>query len=278
MPGQVTVIMPVADSGKTIEAAVRTTLLSLDREGVVLVYDDASSDDTVDKLKRIMSRDRRVRLIRGQTRVGVAVALNALLSETTTDLVARMDGDDLVLPGRFRRQVHELTTSRVDVTFTSRINFGSNLRHYRPYLQRRISPDRMPWLMLSSNPVPHSSMLGRTRVLTGAGGYRQSVAEDYDLWLRLLSSGHRLSSSAIPGIAYRMHPNQVTRSAEWLVRFEKDEVLRASYNQLAITLGLDGDAWELRRARPDVAANRIKAGLRSGRQPVVHDSAGGTAL
>jgi glycosyltransferase involved in cell wall biosynthesis len=268
MNGQVTVIMPVADSGQTIESAVRTTLLALDQDGVLLVYDDASSDDTVARLKRITSRDRRVRLIRGQKRVGVATALNTLLSETTTELVARMDGDDIVLPGRFRRQVRELTSAQVDVTFTSRINFGSNLRHYRPYLQRRISPERMPWMMLKTNPVPHSSMLGKARVLADAGGYRQSVAEDYDLWLRLLSAGHRLSSSAVPGIAYRLHPNQVTRSSEWLVKFENDQVLRESYNQLASTLGWYGDAWELRRAHPDSATHRIKAGLRSTRRAI----------
>lgn len=240
---RITVLIPVANAERTIRLALRSTLRALDSGCRILVYDDASTDSTVNRVHEAASMDERIGLIEGNSRVGIASALNILLSEAKTELVARMDGDDVVLPGRFRRQVREVSESGIDVTFTSRINFGSTWRNFRPYLPRRITPSVMPWMMLQKNPVPHSSMLARKRAILDVGGYRGSVAEDYDLWLRMLARGYRLSSLATPGIAYRLHTNQLTRTDDWLTRFEHDPLLRESYNGLANKLGLQGDAW-----------------------------------
>lgn len=246
----ITVVIPVANGESTIKSAMRSTLADLQSDDRVLVYDDASTDSTASILREIGTKDSRVGIISGSTRIGVAEGLNVLMQLTATDLVARMDADDLVVPGRFKRQVKEIEQG-VDVTFTSRVNFGPSWKSFRPYLPLRISSDLMPWLMLKTNPVPHSSMLGRTTLLRDAGFYRPSVAEDYDLWLRLVSDKKRLSSMGRPGIAYRMHPSQVTRSSSWNERFAADPFLRESFNALAESLGWTGNAWSDSRAASD---------------------------
>lgn len=247
MSSDLTVIIPVADAETTVTTAVRSTLRNLRQGDRVLVYNDASTDGTAKRLQALAT-DHRVVIIAEARRVGVATALNVLLSETRTKYVARMDGDDIVLPGRFERQMREVRTG-ADVTFTARINFGPSWRSYRPQLPVAISPRLLPWLLMKSNPVPHSSMLGVTSVLNSTGGYRQSVAEDYDLWLRTAAEGVRISSSAIPGIAYRMHPHQVTRSPEWIDRLARDPFVIESFNRLASTLGGPSDAWASRATR-----------------------------
>ena len=73
---------------------------------VVLVVDDASDDGTAEVIGRI--GDPRLRMLRNPVQGGVAAGLNRMLAETDSELVARMDADDLVLPWRFRTQLPAL--------------------------------------------------------------------------------------------------------------------------------------------------------------------------
>ncbi len=67
----------------------------------VLVLDDGSSDETVAVARRF---EPQVRVLPCRHE-GVVAARNRAVSETSGDLVAIIDSDDLVEPGRFARQV-----------------------------------------------------------------------------------------------------------------------------------------------------------------------------
>lgn len=87
--------------------------------------------------------------------------------------------------------------------------------------------------LLLTNPVAHSTLLARRSTITDAGGYRSLPTEDYDLWLRMAARGARLRRLALPGLAYRVHPSQVTASAEWRRSSWQNAGLAASYSALA---------------------------------------------
>src|SRR5699024_5894599 len=98
----------------TIGAAVRSTLRALPADAELVVGDDGSTDDTLARLDDI--QDPRLRVTPGPGR-GVAATLNALLSGVDSEFVARMDADDVVLPGRFARQLRALEDH--DAVFTT---------------------------------------------------------------------------------------------------------------------------------------------------------------
>ncbi|MGT2425260.1 glycosyltransferase family 2 protein [Amnibacterium kyonggiense] len=235
---ELSVLLPVHNGEATIRRAVRSTLADLPAEAELLVHDDASTDRTAAVLDSIADPRLVVRSV--ERNVGVANALNGLLADARGRLVARMDGDDVTLRGRFVRERAAIDAGD-DVVFTSRINFGPRLRSYRPDQTMWPLPPALlrPWLLLE-NPLAHPSMLARTDVLRAAGGYVPGPAEDYELWLRLAAGGARLRRLAAPGILYRMHPAQVTREAEWRTALSKDEHLRVAYLALAQQLGWTG--------------------------------------
>lgn len=228
----ITVLMPAFRAGGTIRSAVRSTLRALPGDGVLLVADDGSDDDTLEVLGR--ESDHRLTVVAGTENQGISPRLNQLLAMVETPLVARLDADDMCLPWRFRAQ-QQLMAKGVDVVFTTVVPLRDN-RPMRPNVPFPITPDAFNLHLLLDNPVAHSTMLARTADLRRLGGYHDMPAEDYELWLRMAHDGLRLSRGAIPGVAYRFHGQQVTAAADWHTHANKHENLRAAFSELSLTL------------------------------------------
>ncbi|WP_456286755.1 glycosyltransferase [Microbacterium sp. JZ70] len=224
---RLSVLMPAFDAAPTIDRAVRSTLRDLPADAELVVQDDGSSDGTLAALERI--DDPRLRVLTGPNR-GVARALNALLEASASEFVARMDADDVVLPGRFRRQLRALKTA--DTVFTTVASWhGAGVP--RPPWPSGIGIASFPFHLLLTNPVAHSTMAARRSAVEAVRGYRVVPSEDYDLWLRLASSGARLRRLAAPSLLYRVHPGQVTSAEGWRLRSWNDERTQAAFAELS---------------------------------------------
>jgi hypothetical protein len=78
------------------------------------------------------------------------------------------------------------------------------------YYPRRIN--KISNKIFKRNPIAHPSVMYRRLEVIEIGGYRDNFAEDWDLWIRLLSKGY-LRNTLQPFTAYRIHPNQLSRDA-----------------------------------------------------------------
>lgn len=232
---RLSVIMPAYNAEQTIKSAVSTTLKHLPADAELVVLDDASSDNTLRELEQLSMKDPRMVVHSEPRNLGAAKALQSLLLKTDSEFVARMDADDLVLPGRFRLQMASAQHG-VDFTFMTVVHFRPQSKRLRsvltPSLPLRLSAEVMPLHLLLVNPVAHSTMLARREAISALGGYRLVPAEDYDLWLRAAASGARMLRLATPGIAYRHHPKQVTASAQWLTAAAANHLTRQAHESL----------------------------------------------
>lgn len=93
---RVTVLMPTYNVAPWVEEAIRSVLNQTYRDFELLVVDDASTDDTLDRVRAI--DDPRIRIASFPDNVGLAENLNRGLDLIDTELVARMDGDDIAEP------------------------------------------------------------------------------------------------------------------------------------------------------------------------------------
>lgn len=224
---RLSVIVPAYNAAGTIGSALRSTSRALPRDAEIVVLDDGSADDTAAEARG--TGDPRIRVLSRPNR-GVAVTLTELLDATDSELVARMDADDLVLPGRFHRQLRAIDDG-ADAVFTTVVTWGSG----RPGVPRPsgISAEEFGLHLLLTNPVAHSTLVARRSAMVGAGGYRDLPTEDYDLWLRMADRGSRIRRLGLPGLAYRVHPGQVTASEEWRRSSWENPEIAASFSTLA---------------------------------------------
>lgn len=88
--------------------AAQTVESVLAQEGVeleLILADDGSRDGTIDILRSFAKADpERVRLVAAERNRGIAANINAGLAAASGELVAWLGGDDVMLPGKLRRQ------------------------------------------------------------------------------------------------------------------------------------------------------------------------------
>lgn len=236
---RLTVLLSVRNGAPTVRRAVTSTLRALPRDAELAVLDDGSTDDTLTILTSIDHPALRVRS--GPGSGGLSHALNDLLAHTDSEWVARMDADDICLPGRFRSGPPGRTGSTgqdlgsADLEFAGAVTFGSR-QPPRPSVPVALPATVFPYHLLLTNPVRHGTLTARRSALSDLGGYRPSASEDYDLWLRAAQSGKRLVRRSRYAIGYRVHADQITSATTWRTASHQDPYLAESFGELSSTL------------------------------------------
>lgn len=222
------VLLPARDAESTVRQAALSTLRHLPRDAELVILDDGSTDGTAQELGRI--KDPRLKVLTGQGSGNLGRALNFLLAQTDSELVARMDADDVTLPGRFPSSLAALRRG-ADFVFTSAIT--SQGWRTRPSTPLPIDAAAFPLHLLLNNPVRHPSLTARRTALDELEGYRPRPSEDYDLWLRAALHGFSLVKTPWYGLSYRVHAGQISSGAEWRKRSRADAELQAVFSSLS---------------------------------------------
>jgi glycosyltransferase involved in cell wall biosynthesis len=102
----VTVIMPFYDEEKYIEKSVSCIIDQTYKNLEILLIDDASSDNSLEKVKKI--NDNRIKIISLEKNIGRAAARNIGIEEAKGKFITLMDSDDECDQHRVERQLETI--------------------------------------------------------------------------------------------------------------------------------------------------------------------------
>jgi glycosyltransferase involved in cell wall biosynthesis len=212
----ISVLMPFRDAAGTIEEAASSILAQRDVALELVAVDDASRDDGAARLASLACGDRRIVLVSGDGR-GIADSLGRGLAAARGDLVARMDADDVALPGRLAKQAALIQSdSRLGAVGT-RVEplgpCGEGMRRYIAWQNGLVGPGEHRRDLFVESPLCHPSVLVRRTALEDVGGWQDVPwAEDYDLWLRLDARGWLLAKVPEVLLLWRQRQGSATVS------------------------------------------------------------------
>jgi hypothetical protein len=237
-PNVISVLLPFRNTGHMLARAAASVLADLGREDELVLVDDASSDDGPAIAEAI--DDPRVTRVRANG-TGIADALSLGLTASRGDLIARMDADDITLPGRFGAQRAYLAAHRDVAVVGTQIAIdcegrgGEGIERYVAWQNALVSAEDHARAIFVESPVCHPSTMIRRDVLADAGGWRSGpFAEDYDLWLRLVAQGHGIAKIPEVLFRWRIHDENTTFTDP---RLSIDALLRLRCAHLAAFLG-----------------------------------------
>lgn len=217
---RISVLLPVRNGKPFLEAAIASVLAQSLADFELLVIDNGSTDGSGGAA--LAFGDPRIRLVTAEGR-GLARALNIGLAEAAGEFVARQDADDVSHPERLARQAAFLDANpSVDVLAT-RAAFVDDrgapadtawTRAVGRQWDAALAPDAIARLMPLTCCLVHGTVMARRAALRAVRGYREDlpVAQDYDLWLRLLPR-HQFAKLPEPLYTFRLHGAQMSAAA-----------------------------------------------------------------
>lgn len=201
---RVTVLMPTYNVEKYVREAIESVLRQTYSDFVLLVMDDCSTDGTLDVVRTIS--DPRIRIERNPSNLGLSDNLNRGLSLIETELVARMDGDDIAEPYWLEREVEVLDNHpEIGIVSGGFERFGTQQSLVR-FPERH--EDGLANMLFECTVIVPTYRMSLYR----DHGLRYSTAafpaEDYRFWAECLRVT-RLYNIQDTLFHYRMHPTQI---------------------------------------------------------------------
>jgi hypothetical protein len=202
--------MAVYNGEEFLPEAIESVLAQTLADFELIVIDDGSTDSTPQILASCAARDSRI-VVHRQVNHGRAAALNRGVALTTAPLIARLDADDLAMPGRLERQREFLAEHESIAVVGGAVMFiDGNGRPFARW-QYPLTDTEIRDALAYTTPIAHPAVMLRKDVFQAVGGYRSIFgdADDVDLWLRI-AERHELANVRELAISYRVHPAQAT--------------------------------------------------------------------
>ncbi len=211
MKAQINVIIPAYNQADYLTESIQSVLDQTFGAFELVVVDDGSTDRTREVAHSFS--DPRIRYIYQENK-GLSGARNTGIQQSDAPYLLFLDADDRLLPHCLELHAKNLESE----TGTGMSVGGWILCDDRgKHLPNNVFPPASlsPASLLNGNPFPVHSVLSKRSWFEKAGLFDESLnaCEDWDLWLRFIMSGCKVSFLNEIMCVYRMHSGQMTRQA-----------------------------------------------------------------
>jgi glycosyltransferase involved in cell wall biosynthesis len=213
---RISVVMPCYNAEPFVRQAIQSVLDQTYADFEIIVVDDGSTDRSPQIVRGFP--DPRIRLL-FQTNGGPAKARNTGVRAAAGEFLAFLDADDLALPHRFASQLAILEADpRLSVVGSGYIWIDENeVELPWPHHSWQHAPDLndlASWL--TDCPfVPSATML-RRQAWEDVDGFDEDLVgpEDWNFWMRLVVTGHRMTWQQEVVCLYRRSANSLSENAD----------------------------------------------------------------
>lgn len=202
MEPTVSVVMSVYNGGEDLAPAIDSVLAQTFTDFEFVIINDGSKDNSLELLRQYEARDARIRVI-DQANTGLTVALQRGVAASRGEFIARMDADDVSLPTRLEKEVALLRSDPKLAIVSCHLEHFYDDGTVKLIQTFDFNPRLTALFACFYNPIGgHGQILYRRTAYEAAGGYDPdyNLAEDYDLWTRILRQGEL---GIVPETLYR---------------------------------------------------------------------------
>lgn len=157
----------------------------------LIICNDGSTNGTLEYLKSIESKDKRIKILSYEKNRGLNYALNTCLEKATGEYIARQDDDDISAPDRLEKEIAFLDNNpEYAIVGTLAYVFDDNGIWGKYDNPERPSKNDFYW----NSPFMHPTIMIRKEAYDAVNGYRISKetrrCEDIDLFMRMYAAGY----------------------------------------------------------------------------------------
>lgn len=209
----ISVIMSVYNGEKFLREAVESILNQTYVNFEFIIINDGSTDSSLKILQSF--NDTRIVILNNDGNRGLIYSLNKGIENAKGQFIARMDSDDIALPNRFETQLKYFDNDNIAVVCTPVINItelGNVTKQWITDVENN-TEEKIKNTLPKENCIAHPTVMIKTSIAKEYKyNYNQKGSEDWDLWLRLIATNHRIIKTKEPLLKYRIVTTSITRT------------------------------------------------------------------
>lgn len=201
---KVSVIIPTYNRAGFLREVLRSLKSQSYKNFEVVVVDDGSTDNTRDVVKEFPPNFKYFR----KDHSGCTESLNYGLKKSTGEYICQIADDDLMLPDGIRDRVEfMLSDPTLDMIYSDAVIWekGKLRDHKYPFYEEL---GMFITKLCTSNFINGGTVMVKKKVLEGVGGWSElemDTAEDYDLWMKIATSGYKIGHLPKKVFILRIH-------------------------------------------------------------------------
>ena len=197
----------------------------------VIINDNPIRVDLDEYLNKLYILDRRIKIIKNESNIGLTASLNKGLRYCSGLYIARMDADDISEPFRLEKELEYIIKQDLDIV-------GAYIQPISPTGENYGKSKKYPvWnggcrrYLKSRSSLIHPTWLVKREVYEVLDGYRNvKYCEDYDFLIRA-SKIYKLACCPWICLRYRINPNGISVSNK-ITQKVYSKYLRKNFNRI----------------------------------------------
>jgi len=181
---KVSVILPFYNNEKTIVKSLQSITNQTYKKIEIILIDDGSTDKSNYLIKKKFKK-KNIKIFKNKKNQGLPYSLNKAIKKTNSNLIFRMDADDISQKDRISKQVSFMNKNpKVDLLGTNAYYFDDFGIYKKTNL--KLKNEDIKKTLYFKNEFIHSSVVFRKSFFMKYGGYNIFLrrGQDHDLWIR----------------------------------------------------------------------------------------------
>lgn len=208
---KVSVLMSVFNETESqIRESVESILQQTFQDFEVIIVNDNPNRNDVEGILNSYN-DKRIIFSQNSQNIGLALSMNKAAELSHSDILARMDADDIAEPQRLESEIKYIQEG-YDMVFSGYTFIDENSNP----LTNQTAPEYSnvnieKKIMLDPSIIHHPTTLFKRSIFKITGGYRNfPCSQDSDLWLRMAEAGARFYYVSDKLLRYRINSQSVS--------------------------------------------------------------------
>ncbi|MBW7955742.1 glycosyltransferase family 2 protein [Patescibacteria group bacterium] len=206
----ISVLMPAYNAAQYIETSIESILQQTFHDFELICLDDASTDNTLEILRKLAKKEKRIRVLSNQQNLNIAASRNILVQAAKGKYIAWQDADDLSVATRLADQKSYLDSHPKVGIVGGYLEFFSDetTLSYRKY---QADDTVLRHTIFKYSPVAQPAAMIRRECLKEAGSYGETLSpvEDLDMSFRI-GQKWQFANLQYVVLRYRIHPKSAT--------------------------------------------------------------------
>lgn len=231
----VSVIMPCYNHQAYVEQAIISVVQQDYESFELIVVDDCSTDGSYELIQSLSLRYD-FRLVRMGANQGVCAAMNKGLKYARGRLIATMDSDDIMLPGRLRLQADYLMKNTQVGLVGGKVIYidkvGAEIKREKLSSGEEVRVLTIKDILAEAFAVGGPVSMYRRSALEGEANYDERLrVQDFQMTLKIACAGHEVHILPSWITAYRRHGTNISKT-QYRRQFEDDMLVIAPFVEL----------------------------------------------